>query len=67
MLKSKKELLSIYVFSAIGVASLLIILFSDQDSWAKGFFIGVMVSTILGLPYFIYSYFREKKRENQSS
>lgn len=63
MSKSKKALISLLAVTLIAFVSLLIVYLSDKGSWAKGFFAGILFTTIFGLPYFIYVYFKERKSD----
>lgn len=52
---------------SLGTIALIIVLTSDLESWARGFFMGFMTTAFLGLPYFVYLYRKERKAEEASN
>lgn len=67
MSKSKRALFGIYLMVSLGTIALIIVLTSDLESWARGFFMGFMTTAFLGLPYFVYLYRKERKAEEASN
>ncbi|PWL30208.1 hypothetical protein [uncultured Roseivirga sp.] len=67
MSKSKRALIAMIVTSIIVLVGVFYLLMSDEGGWVRGFFSGFLTVAVLAIPFYIYFYIKEKKRENQSS
>lgn len=55
------------VTSIIALVGVFYILVIDEGGWSRGFFFGFLTVAVLAIPFYIYSYIKERKREKQSS
>ena len=55
------------VTSIIALVGVFYLLMSDEGGGIRGFFSGCLTVAVLAIPFYIYFYIKEKKKENQSS